>query len=907
MNEKNAKWHQMAPDAVCQQLHTNAACGISRKAARSRCKRDGANTLFDVSTGTWKRHLRAVLCDPAILLLLFCTLMTATLTNPMQGLAVCLLLAVCVGAFVYVLYRYYKDEKRVAEYRIPRVHVLREGKLLAVSARRVVRGDILLLREGDIVPCDCRLLRGEQLRVLTLMPSDGGKAVYTELSKNADIVYPYGSDVSAPKIENMLFGGSEILSGEAYAVAVAVGEHSYLGAMQVFELPEESTGKAPELNKGLQKLLRAYGVVMLILLLLFTVIGLFTQTQETGIMELFLPLCVLCAAASPALLSLYVDWIRLCGRDECMRSSLTENRAVIKSERAMERLSQATDLFVIGRRGLSDGVLHFYGASIGGREYLATAEQLQTDLQTLCEAFALRRMADAMALSTDLIGKAEEDAAFLSELRAASGFDEAAMRVRLKRVSLSEEATTPEECVAIDVQMRETAFRLCFSQKISLIDSCSYYEEGDRLCTTSFELRTAFYDFYHAYTKAGCRVEIVAREHPGQGMALVGIVALREEVSEVLPPLCNTLAQNGVRTCFFITEDLNAAQCYANACKLPAERICRSTEHPHLTEDLLRSYHVFLGFPRAEIAKLLTTLRQEGRRVAVLGGHAKDICFLNASYLMLACDAIEAEMEDESAAIEHWQADGREESQNASQAVRRHADVILPRARAHTGGVAAVTQAFLLCRTVGVRTRLFLTFLTVSQLMRLLLTALAVCTGVGLIQAVPMMLFSFLTEAAVLALIASVSIPKQRLTDASSADGGFLLRTLTAKGTWVPIVASTTLTVLYTIIWVWCGVMTHECAVSLLALSLFLGQLTAAAVLLLQTKSRITSLRAVVPFLVLLLLALIALLLSILFKGVSAVTGLGIWSLLSALSLPILPLSYLLSYFLCVFLGRTAK
>ena len=99
MNERNAKWHQMASDAVCQQVHTNAACGLSRKAARSRCKREGVNTLFDAPTGAWKRHLRAVLCDPSILLLLFCTLMTATLTNPMQGLSVCLLLVVLGAAF----------------------------------------------------------------------------------------------------------------------------------------------------------------------------------------------------------------------------------------------------------------------------------------------------------------------------------------------------------------------------------------------------------------------------------------------------------------------------------------------------------------------------------------------------------------------------------------------------------------------------------------------------------------------------------------------------------------------------------------------------------------------------------------------------------------------------------------
>ena len=38
MNEKGLRWHQATPVSLCQHLHTNAACGLSRKAARSRLK-----------------------------------------------------------------------------------------------------------------------------------------------------------------------------------------------------------------------------------------------------------------------------------------------------------------------------------------------------------------------------------------------------------------------------------------------------------------------------------------------------------------------------------------------------------------------------------------------------------------------------------------------------------------------------------------------------------------------------------------------------------------------------------------------------------------------------------------------------------------------------------------------------
>ncbi len=46
MNEKGSRWHLATPLSVCQSLHTDAAGGLSRKAARSRFKKQGRNPLF---------------------------------------------------------------------------------------------------------------------------------------------------------------------------------------------------------------------------------------------------------------------------------------------------------------------------------------------------------------------------------------------------------------------------------------------------------------------------------------------------------------------------------------------------------------------------------------------------------------------------------------------------------------------------------------------------------------------------------------------------------------------------------------------------------------------------------------------------------------------------------------------
>ena len=59
MNEKGSRWHLATPLSVCQSLHTDAACGLSRKAARSRFKKQGRNPLFDDVTQKRSRLSKA--------------------------------------------------------------------------------------------------------------------------------------------------------------------------------------------------------------------------------------------------------------------------------------------------------------------------------------------------------------------------------------------------------------------------------------------------------------------------------------------------------------------------------------------------------------------------------------------------------------------------------------------------------------------------------------------------------------------------------------------------------------------------------------------------------------------------------------------------------------------------------
>ncbi len=903
MNENSSKWHQMTPSSVCRQLHTNAACGLSRKAARSRFKKQGRNTLFD-DAGKKNTYLNSLLLDPAILLMLFAFLLSLVLLPVLQVVAVAICFLLLIALLIRFLRRAQGFEHTVKEYRTPTVCVLRDGRRLTVSAARVVPGDVLILHRGDILPGDCRLLHADHLRVLTLCPNEEGQPIYREYAKNAEMTYPYGTTVNAPEAENMLYGGSEIISGEAMAVLVAVGESSYLGAIQAFELPSELKEKKAESTflGTLKPYLRLYGVAMLILMTLITVIGLLAQTYDGGLASYFLSVCVLGGAASPAVLLLYLQALQVGGCCACAENNPPKNRAVIKSAGALERVASITDLFVIGNRGLSDGVTHLVSSLVGETEIHPENTSQSAALQPLCEAMLLLKEADARALISYVTDAQGEHTTVIEELLASSGYDYAAMKLRLKKIEKQTHPSRPElQCVSATLQ--EDVVNLFFDTGKSLARQCVLYREGATPRAITPAYRTLLQHFFLQAENNGCKTLTVAKECGEGTLAIIGILSVREDISAVLPSVVEELSQCGVTTRFFRSD----AE-YLHACRLPEPVVTCSTDTPHLTPALLAYGRTFIGFPRTELSALLPQLQKQGKHIAVLCGHAEDRCFLRRGILTFAADAVgdlKAYVEDRiQRDDEHG---GEENSMHASQVMRRHADVIIERANRFGGGVYAVLQTLSHSRAVSLRTRMLLRFCMLSQISRATMAVLAACFGLGTLSVIPMMCAGFGIEIASLVLFECAAVPQTDLRAPIDTSNSFWEHSAFASNVWLPTILSAAITTLVCGILMWCKVLTRPESASFLFLSLLLLQVTQLLSIAIKNKLYFTRKNRVFGVLIAAGVLLLLLLLSAWIPAVASVTEMGAWKPLSLALLPCMPVLYLISALLLPFFDRTAK
>jgi len=133
-------------------------------------------------------------------------------------------------------YRSEKALELLREMAAPTARVIREGEERVIPARELVPGDVVVLRMGDKVPADLRLMEAVNLRV--------DEAVLTGESVPVDKnTHPLPADTPVPDRINMAFSGTTVVYGRGRGVVVATGMNTEFGriAAMVQVVKQEAT------------------------------------------------------------------------------------------------------------------------------------------------------------------------------------------------------------------------------------------------------------------------------------------------------------------------------------------------------------------------------------------------------------------------------------------------------------------------------------------------------------------------------------------------------------------------------------------------------------------------------------------------------------------------------------------
>jgi len=204
--------------------------GLSAGEAQARQEKFGFNEIEHEKPLPWWRHLWQCYNNPFNLLLSLLALISL-ITEDIEA-------AVVIATMVVLstLIRFIQEARsnRAAEALKAMVSntatVIRRGALPAkqmeIPIRELVPGDLIALSAGDMIPADCRLLAAKDLFVSQAAMT--GESLPVE--KFPDISQPFDAIFDTP---NLLFMGTNVISGSATALVVATGNRSYFGALSV--------------------------------------------------------------------------------------------------------------------------------------------------------------------------------------------------------------------------------------------------------------------------------------------------------------------------------------------------------------------------------------------------------------------------------------------------------------------------------------------------------------------------------------------------------------------------------------------------------------------------------------------------------------------------------------------------
>ncbi len=856
MKQEKRNWHRLTGEESLRQLGSRPA-GLSGKEASVRLKRSGSNPLFDLPHGK-TTLLRKLLADPALLTFVLVLVLAACFSEFFSAVSTFLFFAIW-GIYIGLqLLRVDRWRDLLSLCTIPTVTVLRGGKRLTVSASNVVVGDVILLRKGDVVPADCRLLLAVDMKVRVTLPTGigGGRETLIQ-DKKSDTVYPYNCETVTPNFENLVYAGSEIVRGYGRAVAFAVGGETLLGQTEDL-MRMDRLEKDTKLVSSLQPYFKFMGILALMLLFPLGVIGLLISPESQTGMRVFLPICAWVASAAAILPYCYLQIITYNGVRSLFVQNSSANGSILKSTKSMDQVPMLTDLILIGRAPLSDGQIHFETGFSG--DGLLTGEALSP----LCEAFCL--LDDAKNSLPDLFdAPVRREEPYLKELVASCEFDREALKLRTKKC----EIFRGKQEQILDVDSTNGPFRLRFYYtKASLFGCGEYLKRNGECATLDSRVREEYQNFVSEAFRLGRKVVTVVKEVRGQ-VFFVGCLVGKEAFLPNVSRTVSELARKGIRVSLFLKEDSLTDRVYADEW-MPDAKKTFASDGDHLSESD-RLSEVFFGYSNQEIAEYIRSLKKKGRVVGVMTAEADCRSLLSCASVSVACETYS----------------GTPEESECVPVLRREADVLVSRASERGGGLGSIAYAIDVLRATSVKVKKFFACFFALRILQTAFFAFSLVSGIGAIPPFAVVFVTLLSDCVLLAQTLQMQPSSEKTGDLSVVDLQNPTAFFNSKHLWlssvipaaglIPVIA-----ILYHI-----GMLSTGNSYALILLAML--SLEVLVVLRGTRGGRLT--KASVIRLVLFVLSMLSiLLLAVLVPAFGALTEFGGWSLAGIAILPAIPL-----------------
>ena len=255
------KWYQLSVKDVLHKTDSQVA-GLTKEERKTRLKNNGPNKMEEKEQVPLWRKIAKHFTDLLMVVLIVAELLKFVTCEMVEGSII--FLVVIVNGFV----GYWQERKAeesldgLKQMMGQEATVLNEGQALEVNSEELVRGDIVLLKAGDVIPADLRLIEVHDLTVEESILTGESEAV----EKKVDAI---AQEALAGDQLNMAFSGTLVQTGSARGVVIETGDATEIGKINhaLQSIQSQTTPLVKKMHQLNKQIFR--GILALIVFLLF--------------------------------------------------------------------------------------------------------------------------------------------------------------------------------------------------------------------------------------------------------------------------------------------------------------------------------------------------------------------------------------------------------------------------------------------------------------------------------------------------------------------------------------------------------------------------------------------------------------------------------------------------------------
>jgi Mg2+-importing ATPase len=229
--------------------------GLKEDEVDLRRKHFGANQLVLEKRHQALRNLLSKFLSPVILILIVAGSLSLLFHDRRSAIVIYIMIFLSVLLDFVQEYKSAKAAAKLQERVVVKIEVWRDGQKKSLKSAELVPGDLVSLSVGSIIPADCRLIEEHSL--------------FTNESSLTGESFPVAKIATASKIrENILFAGTNIVSGYGTALVVRTGAKTDFGQIAA----NLSSAENPtEFEKGIRSfsIMVSQTILILVILIFF--------------------------------------------------------------------------------------------------------------------------------------------------------------------------------------------------------------------------------------------------------------------------------------------------------------------------------------------------------------------------------------------------------------------------------------------------------------------------------------------------------------------------------------------------------------------------------------------------------------------------------------------------------------